>query len=88
MYSPNASPIGPLESLSSLPVFNSPHSQLGYSSSALANGASCPLIYPSPLSGAPAGTLLLGTLFDCPKLSLGGIPGVFEGEGVKGVEKG
>ena len=45
-------------------------------------------MYPSPLNGAPAGTLLLGTFLTCSSLSLGGIPGVFNGEGVKGVEKG
>ena len=45
-------------------------------------------MYPNPLSGAPAGTLLLGRFFKYSGLSLGGIPGVFDGEGVKGVEKG
>ena len=45
-------------------------------------------MYPNPLNGAPAGTLLFGTFFTCSSLSLGGIPGVFDGDGVKGVEKG
>lgn len=50
-------------------------------------------MYPSPLNGVPAGTLLgertglldaaLGVVFGDE-----GIPGVFEGDGVKGVENG
>ena len=45
-------------------------------------------MYPRPLSGVPAGTLLLGALFDAPGLSLGRMPGILDGDGVKGVEKG
>ena len=50
-------------------------------------------MYPKPLNGVPAGTLLEGcagplevTLGVVP--GDGGMPGVFEGEGVKGVENG
>lgn len=88
MYSPNASPTIPSASALFSPVPNSPQSHPGYSPSSFANGASCPLINPNPFSGVPAGTLLLGILSDAEALSLGGIVGVLEGEGVKGVEKG
>lgn len=43
---------------------------------------------PSPLSGVPATTLLLAVLSDAENFSLGGIVGVLDGEGVKGVENG
>ena len=50
-------------------------------------------MYPNPLSGVPAGTLLGGRpdpLFAALRVVLGeeGIPGVFAGDGVKGVENG
>lgn len=50
-------------------------------------------MYPSPLNGVPAATLLggcAGTLDAALGVVLGdeGISGVFEGEGVKGVENG
>lgn len=50
-------------------------------------------MYPSPLNGVPAGTLLggrAGRLFAALGVVLGeeGIPGVFAGDGVKGVENG
>ena len=50
-------------------------------------------MYPSPLKGVPAGTLLAGRadrLFAALGVVLGdeGIPGVFAGDGVKGVENG
>ena len=50
-------------------------------------------MYPNPLNGVPAGTLLggrAGPLFDALGVLLGdeGIPGVFAGDGVKGVENG
>lgn len=43
---------------------------------------------PSPFNGVPAFTLLLGILSDIGGFPFGGIVGVLEGEGVKGVEKG
>lgn len=50
-------------------------------------------MYPNPLNGVPAATLLggrAGPLDDALGVVLGdeGIPGVFEGDGVKGVENG
>ena len=50
-------------------------------------------MYPNPLNGVPAGTLLEGCAGPLEAaLGLvpgdGGMPGVFEGEGVKGVENG
>lgn len=50
-------------------------------------------MYPNPLNGLPAGTLLRGSagfLDDFFGVVFGdeGIPGVFAGDGVKGVEKG
>ena len=50
-------------------------------------------MYPNPLKGVPAGTLLGGRadpLFPDLGVVLGdeGIPGVFAGDGVKGVENG
>lgn len=50
-------------------------------------------MYPNPLNGVPAGTLLggrAGFLDATLGVVLGdeGIPGVFAGDGVKGVEKG
>ena len=49
-------------------------------------------MYPNPLNGVPAGTLLCGRadLLFAALVVLGdeGIPGVFAGDGVKGVEKG
>ena len=50
-------------------------------------------MYPNPFSGVPAGTLLRGradALFAALGVVLGdeGIPGVFAGDGVKGVENG
>ena len=46
-------------------------------------------MYPNPLNGVPAGTLLRGGT-GALELVLGdeGIPGVFEGDGVNGVENG
>ena len=71
----------------------SSHSQSGYSESSLATGPSWPLIYPNPLNGVPAGTLLGGRAGPL-NVDFGvvfgdeGIPGVFAGDGVKGVENG
>ena len=50
-------------------------------------------MYPNPINGVPAGTLLgerAGTLDAALGVVLGddGIPGVFAGDGVKGVENG
>ena len=50
-------------------------------------------MYPNPLSGVPAGTLLAGRadpFFAALGVVLGdeGRPGVFAGDGVKGVENG
>ena len=89
---PKASPTLPSSVLSPVGP-SSPHSQSGYSESSFATSPSWPLRYPSPLSSVPAGALLggrPGVLDAALGVVLGdeGIPGVFAGDGVKGVEKG
>lgn len=86
---PKASPVSPSASPLFAPVSSSPQSQLGYSLSSFAKGASCPFTKPNPFNTVPAGTLLSGiggVSFD--EDSPGGMPGVLDGEGVNGVEKG
>ena len=90
---PNASPAAPSSFRSPCLGPSSPQSQSGYSESSLATGTSWPLIYPNPLNGVPAGALLGGCAgpWDVAlEVVFGdeGISGVFEGDGVKGVENG
>lgn len=90
---PNASPAAPSSVISPFLGPRSPQSHSGYSESSLATGPSWPLIYPRPLNGVPAGTLLGGCVGPLAVafgvvLGDGGISGVLEGDGVKGVENG
>lgn len=86
--SPKASPTSPSFSVLFELVSSSPHTHSGYSLSSFASGASWPFVKPSPFKGVPAGTLLT-TAGTCDfEDVLGGNPGVLEGEGEKGVEKG
>ena len=90
---PNASPTNPSSFVLPCLGSRSPQSHSGYSESSFATGPSWPLIYPSPRNGVPAATLLggrTGPLDAALGVVLGdeGISGVFEGDGVKGVENG
>ena len=90
---PNASPATPSAFDAPCIGSRSPQSHSGYSESSFATGPSWPLMYPNPLNGVPAGTLLEGCAGPLEAtlgvvLGDGCMPGVLEGEGVKGVENG